>query len=104
MLNMGPMNRRTTARQKQMDATLWHCDQCNSFVSIHSALIGGRSILSNLRRDLWSSAVLSLVFWGFSSLSVSSKTTPDWQAEWRQIAGSHFSRARAKECDSVSIE
>ena len=38
MLNTVPMNRRTTSPQKQMDATLWHCDQCNSFVSIHSAL------------------------------------------------------------------
>ena len=52
MLNMTPMNRRTTAPQKQMDATLWHCDQCNSFVSIHSALKVERCILSSLWRDI----------------------------------------------------
>ena len=37
MLNTRLMNRRTTLPQMQMDATLWRCDQCNSFVSIHSA-------------------------------------------------------------------
>jgi hypothetical protein len=37
MLNMAIMNQRTTAPQMQVDATLWRCDQCNSFVSIHSA-------------------------------------------------------------------
>jgi rubrerythrin len=38
MLNMGTVNRRTTAPKMQMDATLWRCNQCNSFVSIHSPL------------------------------------------------------------------
>lgn len=38
MQPMGIMSRRATANQMQMDATLWRCNQCNSFVSIHSAL------------------------------------------------------------------
>ena len=38
MLKMAEMSRRPTPPQKQMDATLWHCDRCNSFVSIHSTL------------------------------------------------------------------
>jgi uncharacterized paraquat-inducible protein A len=37
MLNMRIMNRQTTAPHMQMDATLWRCGQCNSFISIHSA-------------------------------------------------------------------
>jgi uncharacterized paraquat-inducible protein A len=37
MLNMGIMNRQSAAPKMQMDATLWRCDQCNSFISIHSA-------------------------------------------------------------------
>lgn len=39
MLNMGNMSQRTTSRHTDMDATLWRCDQCNSFISIHSAQV-----------------------------------------------------------------
>jgi len=35
MLNLDVSNRHTTL--PQLGATLWHCDQCNAFISIHSA-------------------------------------------------------------------
>jgi len=37
-MNMTLMNGQPKAPQEEMYATLWRCEQCNSFVSIHSAL------------------------------------------------------------------
>jgi uncharacterized paraquat-inducible protein A len=35
MLNLDISNRHTTL--PQLGTTLWHCGQCNAFISIHSA-------------------------------------------------------------------